>query len=152
MSVSDSARPTGTAAVRRVATCVAIGGRGLLIEGASGSGKSSLALALLDDGATLVGDDGVELSARHGRLVAEPVPSIAGKLEIRGVGLVDFPATSAPVALVLKLDREPPRWPGERVCETICGIAIPALPFAAFDMPMAARARQALAVHGLPLP
>lgn len=50
------------------ATCIAIGGRALLIEGPPGSGKSSLALSLIDRGAMLIGDDSVLLEARHGRL------------------------------------------------------------------------------------
>ena len=73
------------------ASCVAIGGRGLLIDGPPGSGKSSLALALIDRGATLVGDDGVLLELRGGRLWALPPPNIAGLLEIRNVGLAMLP-------------------------------------------------------------
>jgi serine kinase of HPr protein (carbohydrate metabolism regulator) len=93
----------------RQATCVAIGGRGVVIEGPSGSGKSSLALGLIDRGAALVGDDGISLEAREGRLWALPPPNIAGKLEIRNLGIVDFPATMAPVALVIALDPAAPR-------------------------------------------
>ena len=59
----------------RQAGAVAIGGCGLLIEGAPGSGKSSLALALIDRGAALIGDDGVALSLRGGRLWAAPPPN-----------------------------------------------------------------------------
>ena len=73
------------------ASCVAIGGRAVLIEGPPGSGKSSLALALIDRGAVLVGDDGVALAARDGRLFASPPPNIAGLLEVRNVGLLRFP-------------------------------------------------------------
>ena len=54
------------------ATCVAIEGRGLMIEGSPGSGKSSLALALIDRGAMLIGDDGVLLEPRGDRLHASP--------------------------------------------------------------------------------
>ena len=56
------------------ATCVAIGGRAVLIEGEPGSGKSSLALALIDRGAALIGDDGVRLELRGNRLYASPPP------------------------------------------------------------------------------
>ncbi|MCX7284059.1 MAG: serine kinase, partial [Novosphingobium sp.] len=80
--------------------CVAIGGRGILIEGPPGAGKSSLALALIDRGALLVGDDGVMLEVRAGRLIAAPHPQISGKLEVRNVGLVDF-AVSPPVPVAL---------------------------------------------------
>ena len=96
--------------LRANVTCVSIGGRGLLIEGPSGSGKSNLALSLIDRGAVLVGDDGVTLEVRGNRLFASPPPEIAGKLEIRNVGLVDLPTTEAPLALVVRLDQAAPRF------------------------------------------
>ena len=93
------------------ATCVAIGNRAVLIEGPPGSGKSSLALALIDRGAVLVGDDGVSLSARGGHLYASPPPNIAGLLEVRNLGLLPFRTTSnVPVALVIVLDTVAPRY------------------------------------------
>ena len=83
----------------------------MLIEGVPGTGKSSLALALIDRGAELVGDDGVLLEASEGRLLAAPVPATAGKLEVRNLGLLDFPTVSGvPVALVAVLDAEAKRW------------------------------------------
>jgi serine kinase of HPr protein (carbohydrate metabolism regulator) len=91
-------------------TCVAIGGRAVLIEGAPGSGKSSLALALIDRGAVLVGDDGVTLAERDARLWAAPPPNIAGLIEVRHVGLVPLPTASAPLALVVRLDGAAPRF------------------------------------------
>ena len=96
-------------AVPHQASCVAIRGRGVLIEGEPGGGKSSLALALIDRGATLVGDDGVLLEARDKRLWALPPPAIAGLLEIRNVGLATLPAAPAPLALVLRLDPDATR-------------------------------------------
>ncbi|MEQ1498998.1 MAG: HPr kinase/phosphatase C-terminal domain-containing protein [Novosphingobium sp.] len=93
------------------ATCVAIRGRALLIEGPPGSGKSSLALALIDRGATLIGDDGVSLEPGSTRLYANPPPHIAGKLEVRNLGLLEFPTVShVPIALILRLDSEAPRF------------------------------------------
>ena len=87
------------------ATCVAINGRAVLIEGAPGSGKSSLALTLIDRGAVLIGDDGVTLEPRGGRLYASPPPNIAGLLEVRNLGLLEFPTVGdVPVALVVRLD------------------------------------------------
>ena len=87
------------------ATCVAINGRAVLIEGPPGSGKSSLALTLIDRGAVLIGDDGVTLQPRGGRLYASPPPNIAGLLEVRNLGLLEFPTVGdVPVALVVQLD------------------------------------------------
>lgn len=70
------------------ATAVRVGEAGVLIRGASGSGKSSLALSLIGGGASLVADDRVHLSACHGRIVATCPASIAGRIELRGRGVV----------------------------------------------------------------
>lgn len=91
-------------------SCVALGRRAVLIEGPPGSGKSSLALALIDRGAVLVGDDGVTLEERENRLWAAPPPNVAGLLEVRNVGLVPLPTGSAPLALVIRLDDTAPRF------------------------------------------
>lgn len=136
----------------RQASCVAVAGRAILVEGAPGSGKSSLALALIDRGAVLVGDDGVSLEVREGHLWASPPPNIAGLVEVRNVGLVRFPATSAPVALVLRLGGDPPRLPDSAGTENILGCAIPLLAFHPGDTASALRAELALSAHGLPLP
>lgn len=92
------------------ATCVAIDGRGVLIEGPPGIGKSSLALALIDRGAMLVGDDGVLLETRQGKLWACPAPRTAGLMEIRNLGLVEMECRPAQVALILVLDTVAPRY------------------------------------------
>jgi serine kinase of HPr protein (carbohydrate metabolism regulator) len=92
-------------------SCVALGTRAVLIQGPSGSGKSSLALALIERGAVLIGDDGVRIEQRGTRLYALPPPNISGLLEVRNLGLLRFPtATDLPVALVLRLDRQAPRF------------------------------------------
>ena len=89
------------------ASCVAIAGRGVLIEGPPGIGKSSLTLALMDRGATLVGDDGVLLRVQDGEVLARPHPNIRGKLEVRNLGLLDFPVVEdVPIALVVRLDTD----------------------------------------------
>jgi HPr kinase/phosphorylase len=70
------------------ATAIAIGKTGVLLLGPSGSGKSDLALRLIDDGARLVSDDQVILSRNGERLIANPPPALAGRIEVRGVGIV----------------------------------------------------------------
>jgi serine kinase of HPr protein (carbohydrate metabolism regulator) len=134
----------------RQSTAVAIGGRALLLEGAPGSGKSSLALALIDRGALLVGDDGIALEARFDSLWAAPAPATLGMLELRNVGIVTLPATSAPVALVLSLADEAPRFVESAETVEIDGHAIPVLAFDARGPAAAVRAEYALALHGLP--
>ncbi|MHA1114324.1 MAG: HPr kinase/phosphorylase, partial [Alphaproteobacteria bacterium] len=73
------------------ATCVSLWGAGILLRGPSGSGKSDLALRLIDGGAVLVADDQVSLELRDGGLFASPPAATAGKLEVRGVGIVTVP-------------------------------------------------------------
>ncbi|WP_375289380.1 HPr kinase/phosphorylase [Qipengyuania sp.] len=92
-------------------SCVSMKGRGLLICGPVESGKSTLAMAMIDRGAILVGDDGIVLRRAHGRLWADPPPNIAGKLEIRGVGIVELPTISAPLCLAVTLGEDGPRLP-----------------------------------------
>jgi HPr kinase/phosphorylase len=72
-------------------TAMLIGAHGVLIRGASGTGKSGLANALISRGARLIADDRVWLSARSGRLIASVPAAIAGMLELRGRGLVAVP-------------------------------------------------------------
>ena len=110
------------------ATAVAIGGRALLIEGPPGSGKSSLALALIDRGAQLIGDDSLLLACEAGRVVARPHPETRGLLEVRGLGLLRFPVCErAPVALVLRLDEDGPRHVEAAATVERAGIALPLL-------------------------
>lgn len=107
-------------------TAVAIGGRALLIEGPPGSGKSSLALSLIDRGAVLIGDDGVVLDQHGARLQASPPPRITGLLEVRNLGLLAYPtAADVPLALVLRLDAAAPRFIAEAEQVDLCGVAVP---------------------------
>jgi serine kinase of HPr protein (carbohydrate metabolism regulator) len=130
-------------------SCVAIGGRAVLIMGAPGSGKSSLALALIDRGATLVGDDGVTLERREGRIRSLPPPNCAGKLEIRNVGIVEVPTTEAPLAIVVRLDPDAPRFVEQASIAELLGEPVPELALfpAAAALPL--RAEWALERHGL---
>ncbi|MGX1309665.1 HPr kinase/phosphorylase [Amorphus suaedae] len=92
------------------ATCILIGRHGVLIRGASGAGKTALAGTLIretqrDGGfACLVADDRVALTARNGRLVARVPAPIAGRMEIRGSGIVEVDhEPAAVVRLVVDL-------------------------------------------------
>jgi HPr kinase/phosphorylase len=92
------------------ASAVLIGERGVLIRGASGSGKSSLLLGLIgsDPAATwLIADDRVVLTVAHGRLIAAAPPTLAGLMEIRGQGIVRRPFVS-PARVHLVVDLLPP--------------------------------------------
>jgi serine kinase of HPr protein (carbohydrate metabolism regulator) len=131
------------------ASCVAIGGRGLLITGEPGSGKSSLALALIDRGAVLVGDDGATLELAGGRVQASPPPNIAGLIEVRNVGLVRLPTTRAPLALVLKLSRDTQRQPHAAATYTLLGQPLPLIALWPDSHALPLRAEHALALYGL---
>ena len=137
------------------ATCVAIGGRAVLIEGPPGSGKSSLALALIDRGAVLVGDDGVTLdlspdAAFEQRLLASPPPNIAGLLEVRNVGLLRLEtAEQVPVALVLRLDRDAPRFIETSEKAELLGTAIPLVRLWPDSPALHLRAEAALKAYGI---
>ncbi len=131
------------------ASGVEIAGRGLIIEGRPGSGKSTLALELIDRGNSLIGDDGLRLESRDHSLIATPPPNIAGKLEIRGLGIFELPAVSAPVALILNLDAKPERLPDTLETREIMGVTIPVLPFDPTAPATAIRAEWALGRFGL---
>ena len=107
------------------ATAVAIGGVAVLIEGPSGSGKSDLALRLIDRGAVLISDDQTLLIRAGSRLLARPPQTIAGKLEIRGVGILSMPhVADIPVAMLVRLQDQVQRMPDRRI-RRIAGIDVP---------------------------
>ena len=94
------------------ASCVAIGGKGVLLLGKSGAGKSDLALRLIDGGAKLVADDRCELFLRGGKLYARAPDSIAGLIEMRGLGIIALPhVKSACVTLAVELAASLARLP-----------------------------------------
>jgi len=120
------------------ATCIAFGKTGVLIRGQSGSGKSSLALRLMDSegyglgsklmGATLVGDDQVLLWVSGKRLSASPAPRLAGLIEVRGVGILKTKHKRR-VHIKLVVDLKPAvsieRLPDEHDTVELEGISVP---------------------------
>ena len=131
------------------ATTVAIGGRAVLIEGASGTGKSSLALALIDRGAVLIGDDAIMLEAVGATLLASPHPRVTGLIEVRNLGLATMPVTGAvPVALVLILDTAAPRHIETADSAERCGVSLPLIRLYPDSPVLALRAEMALARFG----
>lgn len=132
------------------ASCVAIDGQAVLVEGRSGTGKSDLALRLIDRGATLVSDDYTVLLRVKGALIARPPANLAGKMEVRGIGIVELPhVADVPVALLVAITELPPRMPAARRRRRIAGvevreIALPSLePSAAIKVELALRNRRA---------
>lgn len=126
------------------ATAVAIDGRAVLLEGMSGVGKSDLALRLIDRGATLVSDD-YTLVVRAGEaLVARNPGAMAGRIEVRGLGIVAMPyVADVPVALVVRLGGEPMRMPERRV-RRIAGVAVREIALDAFQASAAMKVELAL--------
>ncbi|WP_241656442.1 HPr kinase/phosphorylase [Sphingomonas oligophenolica] len=108
------------------ATSVAIDGQAVVIEGPSGSGKSDLALRLIDRGAALISDD-ITLIVRVGGVLRVRTPdsipaAVRARMEVRGVGIVAVPyADDVPLALVVRLDHDVPRMP-ERRARLIAGV------------------------------
>lgn len=108
------------------ASTVAVDGRAVLITGLSGSGKSDLTLRLLDRGFTLVSDDQTIVRRDGDRLIASAPPTIAGKLEIRGLGIVDMDyLTDIPVALLVELVSDVQRLPDDSRERPILGVPLP---------------------------
>lgn len=128
------------------ATAVALGGRAVLLLGVPGSGKSDLALRLIEAGWTLVADDRVVLLRRSENLVAAPPTCLAGLIEARGIGLVRVPfLAEAEVVLAAQLatqgtvERHP-----EPLSITFLGVVVPLINIAFFEASAHAKLRLAL--------
>ncbi|MEO6113004.1 MAG: HPr kinase/phosphatase C-terminal domain-containing protein [Sphingomicrobium sp.] len=132
------------------ASCVAIDGRAVLISGPSGSGKSDLTLRLLDRGFVLVSDDRTIVRKDGDKLIATAPERIRGKLEIRGVGIVDMPTVAdACVALVVELTSDIQRLPDDSRERIILGTGVPLISVDA--MTASAPSKVALALDRLGL-
>jgi hypothetical protein len=127
------------------ASAVLVGPRAVLIRGPAGSGKSRLALALIQASGhalpftRLVGDDRVHVEAAHGRLLVRPAPSLAGLIEVRGLGIrrVSFEplaVTGLIVDLGAGSERLPPR---QSAVTEVAGITLPRLAVAPAGDPYA---------------
>ena len=133
------------------ASCVAIGGRAVLIAGRSGTGKSDLALRLIDRGARLVSDDYTIVRRVEGRLLARAPANIEGRIEVRGLGILSLETEAdVPVALFVDLDRRPERMrqAGEQV--SVAGVQLPAVAIAPLEPSAPVKLEMALNHLGLP--
>jgi serine kinase of HPr protein (carbohydrate metabolism regulator) len=132
------------------ASTVASEGRAVLIAGPSGSGKSDLALRLLDRGFTLVSDDRTLVRKDANRLIASAPPNIAGKLEIRGIGIVDMDTIdNVPVALFVELTSEIQRLPDENRERPVLGVRVPLISIDAMSASAPSKVALALDRMGL---
>jgi len=135
------------------ATCIAIGGRGVLIEGLSGSGKSDLALRLIDRGALLVSDDYTLVQRHDGRLIANAPSTIVGKIEVRGVGIVAVPTVAdVPVSLLVSVGEPVERLPDAGRARKLAGVDIPQVALSATEPSAPIKVEYALAQLGLKQP
>jgi len=133
-------------------TSVARDGLAVLLTGPSGSGKSDLALRLIDRGFTLVSDDQTILSRAGDRLTASAPTQIRGKMEIRGLGIVEMETDSdVPLALIVELTSEIERIPAEGRTRRILGHSLPVVRIDAMTASAPAKVALALDRMGLKL-
>jgi len=126
-------------------SAIAIHGSGVLLLGPSGSGKSDLALRLVDRGAKLICDDVVHIENNNSLPQLACAPNIAGKIEVRGIGIcpIDF-VDSAPLRLVVQLAQHVDRMPPEHQRITIAGYSTPIFKLSPFQPSSAIKVEWAL--------
>ncbi len=132
------------------ASCVVKNGRGILISGRSGIGKSDLALRLIDRGARLVSDDYTIVRRLEGQLLASAPPNISGKMEVRGLGILPFEiADDAPVCLLDDLSGEMVRMPLHHEPVAIAGVQVPVVALNGLESSAPLKVELALGQFGL---
>ena len=133
------------------ASTVAIGGRAVLITGPSGSGKSDLALRLLDRGFILVSDDQTLIRRDGDRLLASAPATIAGKLEVRGIGIVEVETVQdVHLALAVELRGDFERMPEDSRERPLLGLTLPLISIDAMTASAPSKVALALDRFGLP--
>jgi HPr kinase/phosphorylase len=131
------------------ATAIAVASAGVLIRGPSGSGKSDLALRLIDEEAILIADDRVDIKLVDGKLHLAAPTTIQGLLEVRGIGVVNISAVQKiPLSLIVDLKpvSEIERMPDNKI-ELIDGIAIPVIDIDPFELSAPAKIKMALRIQ-----
>jgi HPr kinase/phosphorylase len=132
--------------MRVYGTSVALGSDGILLQGPSGSGKSDLALRLIDAGARLVADDQTELALVGDTLLMSAPATTAGRIEVRGLGILRVPSVPSAVlrlAVALVAPQQIERLPEPQFCKLL-GRSVPLLALAPFEASAAAKLKLAL--------
>jgi len=143
-------RPVSLSSETVHANAVAIGGRAVLLAGRPGMGKSDLSLRLIDRGAVLISDDYVHVRRVEGRAIASAPSTIIGKIEMRGLGILEMSTEQdVPVALYVELDTAPERLPEPGETRMVAGVAIPAVHVAGLEASAALKVEAALKLFGL---
>jgi serine kinase of HPr protein (carbohydrate metabolism regulator) len=141
--------PTLSSETLHVST-VAKNGMAILISGRSGSGKSDLTLRLIDRGAALVSDDYTLIKKVGGRLIATAPANIAGKLEVRNLGILDFEhERDVAVSLFVDLDRPVERQPDMDETFVLLGVKLPVIAVSGFESSAPVKVELALERFGL---